>query len=249
LPLLLPLPTPLPSPTTSPQETLHIASGSNPQNLKLRKADAAGVSLNPILQEYRQDPRRSKLKRIVPTVGSFFTPLRLVDAFHEYDAVFSLSRRKYIHPNFAELRHILNLAQIHASADSLKLITFDADGTLYADGHHIEQDSQMIRLMLQLMKSNVHVAIVTAAGYPNDAKKFEARVRGLLDTFKKHKMPASITNRCEGERYQGGRRWPGGSSGAAVSGNMVVKLRYLICHSTVAVDPAPQAAMGYKDVE
>ena len=109
--------------------------------------------------------------------------------------MFSLSRRKYIHPNFAELRHILNLAQIHASADSLRLITFDADGTLYADGHHIEQDSQMIRLMLQLMKSNVHVAIVTAAGYPNDAKKFEERVRGLLDTFKRHKMPASITDR------------------------------------------------------
>lgn len=67
-------------------------------------------------QEHRRDPRRSKLKRIVPTVGSFFTPLRLVEAFKEYDAVFHLSRRKYIPPNFAELRHILNLAQLHASA-------------------------------------------------------------------------------------------------------------------------------------
>jgi IMP and pyridine-specific 5'-nucleotidase len=91
------------------------------------------------LQEHRSDPRRSKLKRIVPTVGSFFTPLRLADAFREYDAFFHLSRRKYIPPNFAELRHILNIAQIHASAEALRLITFDADGTLYADGHHIEQ--------------------------------------------------------------------------------------------------------------
>lgn len=92
-----------------------------------------------LLQEHRSDPRRSKLKRIVPTVGSFFTPLRLADAFREYDAFFHLSRRKYIPPNFAELRHILNIAQIHASAEALRLITFDADGTLYADGHHIEQ--------------------------------------------------------------------------------------------------------------
>jgi IMP and pyridine-specific 5'-nucleotidase len=93
------------------------------------------------LQEHRSDPRRSKLKRIVPTVGSFFTPLRLADAFREYDQFFHLSRRKYIPPNFAELRHILNIAQIHASAEALRLITFDADGTLYADGHHIEQVS------------------------------------------------------------------------------------------------------------
>lgn len=57
--------------------------------------------------------------------------------------------------------------QVHASADAgLRLITFDADGTLYADGHHIEQDSEMIRLIVSMMRLNVHVAIVTAAGYP-----------------------------------------------------------------------------------
>lgn len=56
--------------------------------------------------------------------------------------------------------------QVHASADSLKLITFDADGTLYADGAHIEQDSEMIRLIVSLMRLKVHVSIVTAAGYP-----------------------------------------------------------------------------------
>lgn len=55
---------------------------------------------------------------------------------------------------------------MHASAEDLRLITFDADGTLYADGHHIEQDSEMIRLIVSLMRLNIHVAIVTAAGYP-----------------------------------------------------------------------------------
>lgn len=48
---------------------------------------------------------------MVPVVGSFFTPIRLVDAFREYDEFFALSRRRYVHPNFAELRHVLNIAQ------------------------------------------------------------------------------------------------------------------------------------------
>jgi hypothetical protein len=42
--------------------------------------------------------------------------------------------------------------QIHASAEALRLITFDADGTLYADGHHFEQDNEMIQLFMALMK-------------------------------------------------------------------------------------------------
>jgi IMP and pyridine-specific 5'-nucleotidase len=35
------------------------------------------------------------------------------------------------------------------------LITFDADGTLYADGHHFEQDNEMIQLFMSLMKVGV----------------------------------------------------------------------------------------------
>lgn len=41
---------------------------------------------------------------------------RLVDAFLEYDEFFALSRRQYVHPNFAELRHIFNIAQVRARA-------------------------------------------------------------------------------------------------------------------------------------
>ena len=51
-------------------------------------------------------------RRMVPSTGNFFTPLRLVDAFQEYDEFFALSRRKYVPPNFAEIRHILNIAQV-----------------------------------------------------------------------------------------------------------------------------------------
>lgn len=48
-------------------------------------------------------------------------------------------------------------SQVHASADNLKLITFDADGTLYADGCHMEQDNAMIAHIINLMRSNVQV--------------------------------------------------------------------------------------------
>ena len=58
---------------------------------------------------------------MVPKLGAFFTPLRLVDAFQEYDEFFSLSRRKYVPPNFAELRHILNIAQARGLWRGLRL--------------------------------------------------------------------------------------------------------------------------------
>lgn len=147
------------------------------------------------IREHRRDPRGSQLSRMVPALGSFFTPLKLVAAFEEYDEFFALSRRKYVQPNFAEMRHVLNIAQVHASAGTLRLVTFDADGTLYADGEHMEQDNRMIRHMVDLMGSNIHVAIVTAAGYPGEAQRFEQRVEGLLAAFRDLRLPDSITNR------------------------------------------------------
>ena len=36
--------------------------------------------------------------------------------------------------------------QVHASADHIRLVTFDADGTLYADGAHMAQDNRMIQV-------------------------------------------------------------------------------------------------------
>ncbi|PSC72200.1 IMP-specific 5-nucleotidase [Micractinium conductrix] len=147
------------------------------------------------IAEHRAEPRTSRLRRMVPTIGSFFVPLKMVEAFQEYDDFFALSRRQYVPPNFAELRHIFNIAQVHASAQSLKLITFDADGTLYADGAHIEHDNEMIRHIVSLMRSNVHVAIVTAAGYPGAPERFEQRVEGLLAAFRQLQLPKHITDR------------------------------------------------------
>ena len=93
------------------------------------------------------------------------------------------------------MRHIINIAQVHASAKEVKLVTFDADGTLYADGKHFEEDNQMIDKIQQLMEIGVHVAIVTAAGYPDDAKRFENRLRGLLDAFQANQLTEEVRKR------------------------------------------------------
>jgi hypothetical protein len=60
------------------------------------------------------------------------------------------------------------------------------------------QDNEMIELFVTLMKSNIDVGIVTAAGYPGEASKFENRIQGLLKAFSQYRLPATITNRCAG---------------------------------------------------
>lgn len=78
----------------------------------------------------------------------------------------------------------------------MRLVTFDADGTLYADGCHMEQDNEMVDLLIQLMRKGLHVAIVTAAGYPGQPERFEQRMAGLLQVFRERKLPKPLTDRC-----------------------------------------------------
>ncbi len=49
--------------------------------------------------------------------------------------------------------------------------------------------------IISLMRSNIDVAIVTAAGYPGEPERFEQRVEGLLAAFRRLKLPAEITDR------------------------------------------------------
>ncbi len=61
--------------------------------------------------------------------------------------------------------------QVHSSTKGLRLITFDADGTLYADGCHMEHDNEMVSApnsaslftrSSTLPKSGVHMCIPAA---------------------------------------------------------------------------------------
>ena len=47
---------------------------------------------------------RSKLRLLVPSVGSFFTPLFLEDAFLFQDDVRKISSRRFVPPSFNDIR-------------------------------------------------------------------------------------------------------------------------------------------------
>lgn len=72
-----------------------------------------------LIDEHRKlqsnnSPKPSRLKQLVPTVGTFHTPLPLRRAFEIYNAKHHVTRRKHIQISFNEIRHILNLAQVMA---------------------------------------------------------------------------------------------------------------------------------------
>mmetsp|Transcript_7626 Transcript_7626/g.18366 ORF Transcript_7626/g.18366 Transcript_7626/m.18366 type:complete len:456 (-) Transcript_7626:30-1397(-) len=58
--------------------------------------------------------RPSRLKQLVPTVGTFHTRLPLRQAFEVYNEKYKLTKRKHIQISFNEIRHIMNLAQVMA---------------------------------------------------------------------------------------------------------------------------------------
>jgi IMP and pyridine-specific 5'-nucleotidase len=75
---------------------------------------------------------QSKLKLLVPSIGTFFTRLPLVEAFKYQDRKRSISSRRFVPPSFNDIRLILNTAQLMGvtNAGHLDLATFDGDVTL-----------------------------------------------------------------------------------------------------------------------
>jgi IMP and pyridine-specific 5'-nucleotidase len=238
-----------------------------------RSSSTIDANSNPI------EPRQSRLKRLVPTVGIFHTSLPLRKAYEAYNAKYRLDKRRHLAISFNEIRHILNLAQIMAMTIAFKdggrnygnddddgngndngndddnvrskwsshssildspclasikrndfdgatasnnnipefslnggggveekieeeskssstksklkfngpsLITFDGDQTLYSDGANFESNPKLANYLYLLLKNDVTVAVVTAAGYEYDTSKYELRLSGLLQFFKNH---------------------------------------------------------------
>ena len=132
---------------------------------------------------------RSRISRLVPSVGTFFTPLPLEHAFHIQDERRGISKRRLVAPSFNDVRLILNTAQVMQLAKDydgkrlLKLVTFDGDITLYEDGKNLETNSPLIKYMLYLLQHDIAIGIVTAAGYTT-AEMYYVRLHGLLDGVK-----------------------------------------------------------------
>ncbi|KAL5365265.1 IMP-specific 5-nucleotidase [Aspergillus floccosus] len=146
--------------------------------------DVENLIRDHIKHDLENAPGKSKLKLLVPTVGLFFTPLPLEDAFKWQDRQRFISRRRFVAPSFNDIRLILNSAQLLGLQrnSGLDLITFDGDVTLYDDGACLTRDNPVIPRIIRLLAQGRKVGIVTAAGY-TDAQKYYERLQGLLDTM------------------------------------------------------------------
>ncbi|CEM09774.1 unnamed protein product [Vitrella brassicaformis CCMP3155] len=151
-----------------------------------------------LIDDYRAAPEdqraQTRLAQLCRGVADFFTPLPLVKAFDIYDSKYCMTSRQFVGPSTDEVRHILNVAQVLALRDSVRLITFDGDETLYSDGQFFN-DVKLASFLTQLLKSNVNIALVTAAGYGYDHEKYEGRIRGLLDFFRQQKIKPHVVSR------------------------------------------------------
>lgn len=133
-----------------------------------------------LVEQHRAAPADSELRRLLPHMGRLYVPLDLVGALREYDAGSGICARRFVPPSFRELREVLNLATAHAVARDLRLVTLDADDTLYPDGATLTPESPMVPLIVKLLRMGVCVSLVTAASYPGEPHKMEARIATLL---------------------------------------------------------------------
>ena len=148
-----------------------------------------------LFEEHWKSPTRSTLKMIVPSMGPTFTPLPMTKAFDMYNKKYAVTSRKFVGPTFNEVRHMLNLAQVLGIGPRLKLISFDGDQTLYADGGNFDRDGELASGILNLLRGGIYVAVVTAAGYGLDGPKYEVRLEGLLKAIEEAKMDAETAGR------------------------------------------------------
>lgn len=139
--------------------------------------------MSELMSEHAKNPERSRLKKFLPHLKKIFLPLDLTRAALEYDASTHFLARKRVPPTFKEVRHILNLATTNAIAGKLKLVTFDADDTIYEDGGTISKSSRMVQVIVELLRRGIVVSLVTAAGYPGNPGRYEERLRGILDAL------------------------------------------------------------------
>jgi IMP and pyridine-specific 5'-nucleotidase len=150
---------------------------------------------------------QSKLKLLVPSIGTFFTRLPLAEAFRYQDRQRFISSRRFVPPSFNDIRLILNTAQIMGVTASgpLDLATFDGDVTLYDDGKSLEPQNEVISRIIRkstvacsstwvelmgsivLMSHNTKIGIVTAAGY-TEARRYYERLHGLLEAVRTSTM-------------------------------------------------------------
>ena len=76
-----------------------------------------------------------------------------------------------------------------------QLICFDGDQTLYSDGANFESNPKLANYLYQLLRNEVFVAVVTAAGYEYKVEKYEYRLSGLLHYFQSKGLTSAECDR------------------------------------------------------
>ena len=129
----------------------------------------------------------------MPSLGVFFTPLALEEAFEYQDSRRHISSRRFVAPSFNDIRLVLNSAQILSvnRVGSLQLLTFDGDVTLYNDGESLTEGNLVIPRILKAMQQGVKVGIVTAAGYTEPYRYYE-RLHGLLHAIRAARLAKKL---------------------------------------------------------
>lgn len=133
---------------------------------------------------------------LCPTISAFFTPLALEAAFKYQDRLRAISSRRFVAPSFNDIRLILNTSQVISLTSpkpTLELITFDGDLTLYDDGGSLTRPEAdpVIRRLLHFLSRDIHIGIVTAAGYV-DPMRYYQRLSGLLDAVFESKELSNV---------------------------------------------------------
>ncbi|KAI5285546.1 IMP 5'-nucleotidase, partial [Ascosphaera aggregata] len=140
--------------------------------------------------EQSQTAGVSKLKLLIPSIGSFFTPLPLADAFWHEDNLRQISKRRFVPPSFNDIRMILNTSQMMGLTqhEGVDLITFDGDLTIYEYAGQIKPDSPVIEPIVNLLRRGKKVGIVTAVGFA-DSAMYHKLLLGLVEAIKASDLP------------------------------------------------------------
>jgi len=148
-----------------------------------------------LIDEHIVNPAGSELSRKCPGVASFYTRLPLIRALDFFGSRVSVEERQYVPPTFSEVRQVFNIAQVYEMRGHIKMLTFDADDTLYEHGMDLEPGDWIVDALLMLLESGIYVAVVTAAGYPGKPDRYAARFKGLLTKMKQLGTPKEVTDR------------------------------------------------------
>lgn len=115
------------------------------------------------------------------SINVFVKP-KLREAFIELNKQKKWCLRKYSYATFHEARQLVNRSYALAAANSVKLITFDGDDTLYHAGHNFTEEKIAERIAA-LINRDIFVAIVSAVNYGSNEAFYETRISNLINVI------------------------------------------------------------------